>query len=395
MADPMTLASPTEGAGQRRSLAAILTSAFMVGVVIGMTTPLVSFRLNALGHDATAVGLLAALYAATAFVVGPFLDAVTRRLGLVRVIVCGLLLSALPLAAMADADSIVVIGGLRILMGVGTATTWIASEVWLNRVATVHNRGRIIGWYATIWMAGLAAGPALLSLIGTTGALPFLVGAGVLLGGVVPVLWALRYAPKPYGRARPGAIAAAVLAAPLAMAAGLASGASEGTFFTLFPLYGLAIGFDERTTVLLSTVFAAGAIVFQPPTGWLADRVDRRRLIVAIAVTCLACVALMPMALVAPWSLWPVMFVCGGMVAGFYTVGLILIGHRFAGTGIATANAVFIMSYTAGMIAGPTAVGIGMDLWHPHGMLVVLAALYLSFTALGGVRFPFGGNGPR
>ena len=185
------------------------------------------------------------------------------------------------------------------------------------------------------------------------------------------------------------------MAAPLAMAAGLASGASEGTFFTLFPLYGVAIGFDARTTVLLSTVFAAGAIVFQPPTGWLADRVDPRRLVIAIAATCLACVALMPLALVAPWSLWPVMFVCGGMVAGFYTVGLILIGHRFAGTAIATANAVFIMSYTAGMITGPTAVGIGMDLWHPHGMLVVLAALYLSFAALGGVRFPFGGNGSR
>ena len=395
MADPTTMASTVDGAGQRRSLAAILTSAFMVGVVIGMTTPLVSFRLNALGHDATAVGVLAALYAATAFVVGPFLDAVTRRLGLVRVIVCGLLLSALPLAAIADADSIVVIGALRILMGVGTATTWIASEVWLNRVATEHNRGRIIGWYSTIWMAGLAVGPASLSLIGTAGPVPFLVGAGILLCGIVPVLSALRYAPKPYGRARPGAIVAAVVAAPLAMAAGLASGASEGTFFTLFPLYGLAIDFDARTTVLLSTVFAAGAIVLQPPTGWLADRVDPRRLIVAIAVTCLACVALMPMALVAPWSLWPVMFACGGMVAGFYTVGLILIGHRFAGASIATANAVFIMSYTAGMIAGPTAVGIGMDLWHPHGMLVVLAILYLAFALYGGLRFSFGGNGSR
>ncbi|MEE8271234.1 MAG: MFS transporter [Alphaproteobacteria bacterium] len=262
-------------AERRLSLTAVLTSAVAAGISIGMTTPLVALVMAAAGHGSLAIGLNAAAQSVTLLAVGPFVPWVINRVGPVPAIVGGLLLSAAALAAFPMVPVLAVWFLLRIALGLGGALDWIVGETWVNSLATGRRRGRVLALYASLWGGGVAVGPLLLNLTGTEGALPFLVGAGLLCLACLPVAAARRLAPAMAEKPSPMGVLAAVGAAPVAMAAGFMSGFGEGTVFALLPVYGLRSGFEPAAAVLLISVFAAGAILIQPLIGWLADRIDR------------------------------------------------------------------------------------------------------------------------
>ncbi len=79
----------------------------------------------------------------------------------------------------------------------------------------------------------------------------------------------------------------------------------------------------------------------------------------------------------------------GGVVAGLYTVGLSLIGQRFTGADLAAANAAFIFFYAIGTIAGPAAIGAGMDIDGPEGFAWVITAFFAVFVIFAIYRLIF------
>src|SRR6266576_2250191 len=68
-------------------------------------------------------------------------------------------------------------------------------------------------------------------------------------------------------------------AAPIVMLAALIAGLVESAYVSLLPVFGLLRGLDERTSLLLVSVFLAGNVILQLPIGWLADRLGRRRVL--------------------------------------------------------------------------------------------------------------------
>ena len=80
-----------------------------------------------------------------------------------------------------------------------------------------------------------------------------------------------------------------------------------------------------------------------------------------------------------------ILFVWGGVVAGLYTIGLAHLGSRLTGRDLASANAAFVLCYGLGMLVGPQAIGIGMDLYGVDGFaysIAVFFALYLGLAAI-------------
>ena len=72
----------------------------------------------------------------------------------------------------------------------------------------------------------------------------------------------------------------------------------------------------------------------------------------------------------------------GGIVMGIYTIGLTMIGERFKGSQLVGANALYVMLYALGMLIGPAAQGVALDVWDPHGLVAALGGifgLYLLF----------------
>jgi MFS family permease len=109
---------------------------------------------------------------------------------------------------------------------------------------------------------------------------------------------------------------------------------------------------------------------------------DRRRLLIAAGLIATAAAALAPFAFGSCLLRWPVMFVWGGAAVALYTIGLVLLGERFRGGELASANAAFIMMYNLGWLLGPPIAGYAMQLWRPHGFIAVIAGLTLLHVAV-------------
>ncbi len=61
------------------------------------------------------------------------------------------------------------------------------------------------------------------------------------------------------------------------------------------------------------------------------------------------------MALTTPVASTVVAFLLGGVILGFYTVGLAIVGERVGANDLAAANAAFLVMYQVGAILGPLA----------------------------------------
>jgi len=371
-------------AGQRRrSLAAVIASAGAAGLTFGLTIPLLALILEADGIDSTWIGLNAASSAIAVLTVGPFVPRVLDALGVLRAMYLSILASVVIILLMPLWTGLGPWFLLRFLLGAFGAIHWIIGETWIISVTTSATRGRVIALYMTVLTAGFAAGPVLINLVGIEGWLPFLLSAGLIGLAGVPLLLAHGCAPKLPPRA-PAAVALAFRTAPLLLAAAALAGFTDTAVFSLLPVYGLDIGLPQERAVLLLTVMLIGNLALQVPIGWLADRTDRRRLLIVCGVIFLVCPLALPQLLEVEALLWPLLAIWGGASLGIYTLALTIVGDRFDAAALAGANAAVVAVYEAGSVLGPILGGGSMDSLGPDGLmwlLAIAASLFLVFAA--------------
>ncbi|TIU56030.1 MAG: MFS transporter, partial [Mesorhizobium sp.] len=74
------------------------------------------------------------------------------------------------------------------------------------------------------------------------------------------------------------------------------------------------------------------------------------------------------------------------LMAALYTIGLAHLGSQLSGHELASANAAFVLCYGVGMVLGPQAIGVGMDIFGPSGFGWSLGLFFAAYIALVGVR---------
>lgn len=368
-----------EAPHSRLALAAIMLSSMMLGATLSFSVPLLSLVLEGAGVAADLIGLNAAAGGLAAFVAAPFLPRTANRLGAVPSIVFGLLLAIVCLSLFPLSLDLWLWAALRFGIGLGTALAWVASESAINALAQDHNRGRVLGVYATLFCVGYASGPLLIPLTGTEGALPFLVAAGILAVGLPPLALARGVDRAMAAPATSGLLTMFVLA-PLALGAALAYGLVETSMFALFPLYALDLGANESRAALLLAVFVAGNIALQIPIGWCGDRAGRARVLQLCCVFGAGALLVLPVAMTgSTWLLLPLLFVTGGVLGALYVLSLALLGERFRGQDLAVANTAFVLAFQSGSMVGPPAAGGAMETLGPDALPLVLAGVLMIF----------------
>ncbi len=363
---------------RRHSLAAIIASSFGVGINIGTLTPLVALILERDGVDAALIGANAAMPALAMLLFAGRIARLAGRIGSLTALLAGLGLALAGVLLMPLFRDLAAWFILRFLIGLSLSLPWVVGEAWINTVVTERARGRALGVYATAFYGGLACGPLVVQATGIEGWLPFLAAAAALALAAVPLMPAHRLAPSlpPEAGLR---FAQVVRAAPFVVVGATVAGLSEVAIYSFLPLYGLHSGLDQAAALLMLTLFVAGSIVFQIPLGWLADRMDRRRLLLAgVSLTLVGCAALPAAVHWAP-GLWLLMLLWGGLIGSFYTVTLAILGQRFAPGDLAVASAVFILAYETGATVGPVLGGTALDLWDPHGLPFALGVILAGF----------------
>lgn len=369
------------------TLSAVIACVAVFGITIGFAIPLISLVLDSRGVSAGTIGALSAVNAVAMLLFSPLVPAIVRRFGNRCMALGCLLIEAAMFVALGLFDNLPAWFVIRFVMGASGAGLFIASESWINTIADEHNRGRILGVYATVLAGAFAAGPLLILWLGTEGQLPFLAGAVLCLLAVVPMLHPRLIVPGM--KSKPGFNVFSVLfLAPTIALAVLIFGFVETGAMALLPVYAVDYGLDKKQAAMVLTALGAGNVALQIPVGWLSDRINRR--VVMLGCACFGALGalLLPVVVTQGIWLWVMLFFWGGLFAGLYTVAMAMVGDRFRGGELVTATAALGVFYSAGNIAGPVSNGWAMDLMGSDGLSWTLAAscgLLIAVAALRGL----------
>ncbi|MFN9161599.1 MAG: MFS transporter [Alphaproteobacteria bacterium] len=368
----------------RRSLGAVYACIFANGLGMGLSLPLFSLLLERNGVSATLIGANVMTGAVAMIIVTPFIPALAARFGTVRFLVACYAIAAACLIGFRAADSLLLWFVFRFVLNAALQGLFVASEVWINQIAPERMRGRLIAIYTAIFSAGFALGPGIIQLLGTQGWAPFIAGSVTMMAALIPLVVVARRLVPVIEHAKAGAMFGFVFSSPSAAGAALCYGAVEACAGAFLAIYAVRQGIAETQSTLLIGALGLGNMLLVPFIGWLADKTDRRHVLIGCGIACIAAAAFLPMIrAIGPWELG-IVLLWGGVISAIYAVGLAHLGARFRGGELAAANSAFAIIYATGTMVGPSLGGLAMDLWNPHGLVVVLAlipAVFVMVTA--------------
>jgi len=363
---------------RNKGLAAVIASMVIVNLVYGLTLPLLSLVLDAQGISKTIIGLSIVAQATAGVVIAPFASRLIVRIGAARIMQLATVVAAITLVVLGIWQNVYAWFPMRFLLGAAAAVLWSASETIINELADENWRGRIIGVYGSAGAAGFALGPLVLIATGTSGLLPFVVTAGLIMLASLPLFWLQDHADHEAGRTESGLIRIFRIV-PHIMLLNLTYAAAVEAFIAFFPLFGVHIGLGEARSLSLLTTFAVGGVVLQLPLGWLADHVHRQSLLLVCLVLTLVGFALLPDIITRPVAGPAFTFALGGVEGMIYALGVILLGQRFRGADLAAASVLYTGMWGAGTMIGPLLVGAGMDLLGDASMAYLISAIYVCY----------------
>ena len=171
----------------------------------------------------------------------------------------------------------------RMIIGFCFCGVYITAESWLNDAATNENRGKALSLYMIVQMAGIILAQYILVLGDVSGFILFIIPSVLVSMSFAPVLLSNRPTPA-FATTKPLPVSRLIAASPLACMGMFLLGSVFAAQFGMSAVYGSRAGLSIGQISLMVSVTYLAALVLQYPIGWLSDRMDRRKLILALAL---------------------------------------------------------------------------------------------------------------
>ncbi|USR59053.1 MFS transporter [Lelliottia amnigena] len=362
-----------------KRLISVIFSVTVFSLTYGLSSPLIAFKLLNAGMSESAIGVNAAMHAVGVFLIAPFLPALFRRYRPLTLIVVSLCAIAV-IFVLFGVVSFPMWFLLRMGLGLFSEIIMVQTETWLNGSTVERARGKVLALYTAGMSLGFATGPLILAWTGSDGNLAFYVAS--VLAALAIVFIFTSGMPRVEGHEeKPETLGNSLKLAALPIMATVLNAAVEVLGMNFLSLYAIKLGWSESASALLISVLMFGAILLQLPIGWLADRVDRLKLMTTLAFIAAALAFVWPHILAFHQLSYVMLFIWGGIFVGIYTVAITWVGERFKGGQLAGIYAAMSVAWGAGALAGPLLGGFAMT-FSLHGLPWLTGALCLVFALL-------------
>lgn len=356
-------------------VAALLLGVFFLVTGSGLQNTLLPLRGAFEGFSAINLGILGSSYY-LGFVVGCLaVPHLVRRTGHIRAFAA--LTSGVVAAMMAHPLFIEPFTwfGLRTITGFCFAGLYLVIESWLNDRATNQTRGFVMSAYVIVDYAALTAGQMMITLYPVRAFDLFAIAAILFSLAVLPVAIGSSTQPAPIETARIR-LPRLFKAAPVAMVGCFAIGLTNGSLWSLGPIFGIGRGLtSDGAATFMSAVVVAGALA-QWPVGYLSDRMDRRRILATLLVgALLAGLALgaLPFDLL---GLCLLGMLYGGLSLPAYSLAAAHAYDRTAPSEAVETAAGLLLLYGVGSVVGPALASLGMQHYGPGALFFFTAGSY-------------------
>lgn len=172
---------------------------------------------------------------------------------------------------------------MRIASGLCVAGCYTVIEAWLQSKVTNETRGRAMGTYRGVDMGASLVAQLMIGVLEPASYVSYNLLALLCCASLLPLTLTTARPPETPAapRLRP---ALAWARSPLAVAGVIVAGLSSAAFRMVGPIYGQDVGLRPDQIGLFLAAFVAGGAVAQYPTGWLADKFDRRWVLIGLSV---------------------------------------------------------------------------------------------------------------
>jgi MFS family permease len=174
----------------------------------------------------------------------------------------------------------------------------------------------------------------------------------------------------------------ALRTSPASVLACLMNGLVLTGFYTVGPLFGLALGFDQQHVVYSMACVSLGGLFLQWPIGYFSDKVDRLHALIGLGLGVLAVAAgLATVDKRTPFVLIGLMFaIFGGLAESLYAVGVAHANDRADKTDYVALSSTLLFTWALGAAIGPTTGTYAMELISPNAFFGYVIVLTISFT---------------
>jgi Arabinose efflux permease len=368
----------TDRRTQITSIVVFILTAVLVAFATNLSMHLLNLRMQSLGISEFYIGISVAAQALGIVLIAPLAKHFISSLGIRQTFVLGAFVASSVLVVFNFLTDPILLAALRLLFAVGLALLFVVSESLVITRTDATNRGQVIGWYATGLAVGTTAGPAFIAITGVEGLAPLLWGGLFFWLTVTPILVYVKKGQELAPVVRNSTFAAIRLM-PIAFVTAFVFGIVDNGGLSMLSVYSTMNGYDYSQAALLASVAMMGSIALQIPLGYAANNSEPRIVLLLCAVGSIALLTVLPKTMGIHTAALGVGFLLGGLLEGFYTVGLICIAKQCRTVGISSANGCFISFCGFGEFVGPLTTGTSMQYLGTQGFVIGLTVLLACY----------------
>lgn len=271
------------------SFAALFLSVFLLQLSSGAVGPLDALSGLSVGFGTQAVGLLGSAHFLGFFIGCWWAPRLMGSVGHSRAFAAFTATGAIGLLAHMLIVDPVAWAIMRMATGLCVAGCYTVIEAWLNAKVTNETRGRTMGIYRLVDLGGSMTAQLMIGILAPASYVSYNLLAILCCAALLPLTLTTVQQPQTPDapRLRP---MLAITRSPLAAAGVIVAGLTGAAFRMVGPIYGQEVGLRADQIGLFLASFVLGGALAQYPAGWLADKYDRRWVLIWLsAASVLSC----------------------------------------------------------------------------------------------------------
>lgn len=383
--------------GTLLSFSALFFSIYLVQLGSGSLGPLDALSGSVMGFSAEQIGLLG-----SAHFFGFFLGCyVTPRLigdiGHARAFAAAAAIGAIGALLHPILEGPYIWALLRLLTGLAIAAAYTVVESWLHAKTGNENRGRVYGVFRVVDLVGALSAQGIIAILEPATYAAYNLIAMFCCLCLLPLALSQRVAPQTPEAPRLRPIKA-VLLSPAAALGIIVAGITGAGFRMVGPLYGVENAMNQTQIAIFLAAGVLGGVAAQYPVGWVADKSDRRLVLLGLSVlAAISCIGIATA--VAPGDiagLYLGAFLFGMTAYPIYSVAAAYANDLAEPDFMVELNAALIFLYSLGAIVSPAVSAWLIALAGPPAMFVFMAAVHIALVIFTLYRMTRrAGTGPR
>jgi len=272
---------------------------------------------------------------------------------------------------------------MRVATGLCVAGCYTIIEAWLQAKVTNESRGRTMGIYRVVDMSASLLAQLMIGVLEPAVYVSYNFLAILCCAALLPLtLTRVKQPETPDApRLRP---MLAVRRSPLAAAGVVVAALSGASFRMVGPVYGREVGLSTDQIATFLAAFVLGGALAQYPIGWLADKFDRRWVLIWLSAAAIGSSGVTILAQDSgTWGVMGTAFLFGLVSFPIYSVAAAH-AHDFADLSERVELSAALMFYYAlGAIAAPYVASVLIHAYGPPAMFAMIAAAHLVLVGFG------------